>query len=179
MGTPGKPFEMSFDPEAGTLMEEFVDSCEVRMHGLRGTNLDALWVRTHEQAMKISMIVSASMDPAGLVIRKPAVEWACAFAEFWTGHLISLIGANVMTTDFERARTAVLKALSDSVGPLTARELGQKCSSFGKLEEEVKNQVISSLIGEMRLVAIDKKGRAGPSTKAYALPSQIESIPAA
>ncbi len=179
LGTPAKPFEMSFEADAGALMEEFVNSCEDRMHGLRDTNLDALWVRTHEHAMKISMIVSASIDPSSLLIRNPAVEWACAFAEFWTGHLLSLIGANVMTTDFERARMAVLKALADSVVPLTLRELGQKCSSFSKLDAEVKNQVISGLISEKRVVPIEKKGRAGPSTMAYTLPSQIESMPAA
>jgi len=177
-GTPGKPFEMSFDEGAGDLMEEFVNSCEERMHGLRGTQLDALWVRTHEHAMKISMIVAASLDPSSLVVSKPAVEWACAFAEFWTNHLISLIGSKVVVTDFERARMGVLKALSDSVTPLTSRELGQKCTAFSKLEEGAKNEVILSLIGEKRLEVIEKKGRAGPSTKVYILTGPIESMSA-
>lgn len=145
-----------FSELAQDKLEKFSKTCnENRLAEIRkGGNLDAIWARTREHAIKLALVAHPYYADTP-IIESVTIEWACEMAMYLSHVAIKAISENVADSEYGQNRNKVFNVIkkwfSRHNQPIKAYELNNRIKYLPPRERDeilrdlVQNQDISAI----------------------------------
>ena len=159
---PPVPILVPFSDGAQTLIGEFEDRIIDRQNKAKNSVVEALYNRTLEQSMRVSLIVAVSL---GLdEISEDAMRWAIDYVDFYAQRAI----AGMMREINEGSNDALRKKAGDAImrageGGLSMSDLLKQVPALGNLNKQQRDGLLAVIIEDFPIdrsvVKPDGRGR--------------------
>lgn len=142
------PILLRFSSEAKRAIRAFERDIIERTNEADRDGLDALYGRTVEKAMRLSMAVSLAEDPSTRTISASHIQYAIEYAAACDMALVEAVRWNVADSDFGRTKNRCLEIIrAAGAKGVTPRELARRCSAFNALKPREQSEVLDALSG--------------------------------
>ena len=135
-----------------------------------GTGLEAMYNRSREIAMRLSLIIARSMGQDE--IGPDAMQWSIDYVNYYAKQTIEMFRSNMSEGPFEAACKAVyVKIERAGLGGLTERDLSRSVSAFANMDRRKRADVLDALQTDRGIECRDQnKGVRGRPKFAYFAP---------
>lgn len=159
---PPEPVLVEFSAGADAVFRAFEEELVESIKRENGSDLAAMYNRSREIAMRLSLIISRSIGED--TITREAAEWAIDYVRFYSGRTIRMFRENMADGPFEAACKAVYAKIEESgLKGITAAELSDKVRVFANLDKRRRQDVLDVLAEdkgiECRNINEGKRGR--------------------
>jgi hypothetical protein len=143
---PPEPIGMAFSPEATRLWSSLEADIHNRMGAAERWGVEALFGRTREKAMRMSMLVCLADGAQNRIINSSHAQYASDYVLAMDAALAESAKSHVSDSDFARIKHACLDRLR-AAGPkgLTPRELEKKLAAFDALKPREQQDILAAL----------------------------------
>lgn len=103
---------MRFEDGCMDMLNDFAEQLNTEKQRLVAERLDSLLVRTHEKAMRLSMVAAKALDPGSLVIPREALAWALNYVHHYDQALVLAVRKNRVSgplDEYMRKMTDIIK----------------------------------------------------------------------
>lgn len=126
---PPHPLEVAFTQEAEDLLREYEQRLVNAIKKETGTGLEAMYNRSREIAMRLSLIIARSMGQDE--ISADAMQWSIDYVNHYAIQTIEMFRSNMSEGPFEAACKAVYARIEKAgLTGLTERELARSVSAL-------------------------------------------------
>ena len=159
---PPDPVVVPFSQEAWSMLRVFEEELVAKIKSETSSGLAAMYNRSREMAMRLSLIVARSMGQDK--IGTDAMGWAIDYIRFYSGRTVQMFKANMSDGPFEAACKAVYaKIEAAGLKGITAAELSDTVRVFANLDKRRRQDVFDVLAEdrgiECRNLNEGKRGR--------------------
>jgi hypothetical protein len=173
------PLNVPMSPEAAAIMEQCRQDMEVETERADARGTDALYVRVHENALKLALIRACAVDPvrgeggrlevdtSSMMIDAETARWACALS-LATTRVMEAGAVNQMAdSDYERQQKRVLAFIRGRQDRgATNRDIGR--DPCGRMPPKRREELMQSLIENGEVFYVNtREGRPGRPRHAY------------
>ena len=141
---PPHPIEVVFTPEAKKLLREYEERLVDAIRAEEGTGLEAMYNRSREIAMRLSLIITRSMgqDQIGL----DAMQWSIDYVEHYATQTIRMFRSNMADGPFDAACKAVFaKIEAAGARGITERDIARGVAAFANMDRRKRDDVLDIL----------------------------------
>ena len=142
---PSNPIEVPFTQEAEKLLREYEERLVEAIRKETGSGLEAMYNRSREIAMRLSLIIARSMgqDSIGL----DAMQWSIDYVEHYAAETIAMFRSNMSEGPFDAACKAVFVKI-DEAGQegITESQLARGVSAFANMDRRKRADVLDVLV---------------------------------
>jgi len=141
---PPHPIEVAFTKEAEDLLRKYEERLVAAIKKETGTGLEAMYNRSREIAMRLSLIIARSMGQDE--ISADAMQWSIEYVDYYALQTIEMFRANMAEGPFEAACKAVYARIEKAglIG-LTERELSRSVSAFANMDRRKRADILDAL----------------------------------
>jgi len=167
---PPHPIEVPFTQEAEKLLRDYEERLVDAIKKETGTGLEAMYNRSREIAMRLSLIIARSMGQDE--IGPDAMQWSIDYVNYYAKQTIEMFRSNMSEGPFEAACKAVyVKIERAGLGGLTERDLSRSVSAFANMDRRKRADVLDALQTDRGIECRDQnKGVRGRPKFAYFAP---------
>jgi len=167
---PPHPIEVVFMPEAKKLLRGYEERLVDAIKKETGTGLEAMYNRSREIAMRLSLIVSRSMGQDE--ISADAMIWSIDYVDFYANQTIEMFRSHMANGPFEAACKAVYSRIEKAgLGGLTERAISRSVSAFANMDRRKRADVLDALQTDRGIECRDQnQGARGRPRFAYFAP---------
>jgi len=141
---PPNPIEVPFTQEAETLLREYEERLVAAIKKETGTGLEAMYNRSREIAMRLSLIVARSMGQDD--IGADAMAWSIDYVEHYAAQTIGMFRSNMANGPFEAACKAVFaKIEAAGARGITERDITRGVAAFANMDRRKRDDVMEIL----------------------------------
>ena len=141
---PPHPIEVPFTPEAETILRDYEERLVDAIKKESGTGLEAMYNRSREIAMRLSLIIARSMghDEIG----PDAVTWAIEYVDHYANQTIEMFRLNMAEGPFQACCKEVFAKIEKAgLEGITERDISRSVSKFANLEPKRRKDVMDAL----------------------------------
>jgi hypothetical protein len=141
---PPHPIEVVFTPKAKKLLREYEERLVDAIRAEEGTGLEAMYNRSREIAMRLSLIITRSMgqDQIGL----DAMKWSIDYVEHYATQTIRMFRSNMADGPFDAACKAVFaKIEAAGARGITERDIARGVAAFANMDRRKRDDVLEIL----------------------------------
>jgi len=141
---PPHPIEVVFTPKAKKLLREYEERLVDAIRAEEGTGLEAMYNRSREIAMRLSLIITRSMgqDQIGL----DAMQWSIDYVEHYATQTIRMFRSNMADGPFDAACKAVFaKIEAAGARGITERDIARGVAAFANMDRRKRDDVLEIL----------------------------------
>jgi len=141
---PPHPIEVPFTPEAETILREYEAKLVDGIKRESGSGLEAMYNRSREIAMRLSLIIARSMghDEIG----PDAVTWAIEYVDHYANQTIEMFRLNMAEGPFQACCKEVFAKIEKAgLEGITERDISRSVSKFANLEPKRRKDVFDAL----------------------------------
>jgi hypothetical protein len=159
---PPDPIVVPFSPEAWSVLRVFEEELVSKIKSESGSGLAAMYNRSREIVMRLSLIVARSMGQSEISLE--AMNWSIDYVRFYAGRTIAMFKANMSDGPFEAACKSVYAKIEEAgLKGITAAELSDAVRVFANLDKRRRQDVLDVLAEdkgiECRNLNEGKRGR--------------------
>jgi hypothetical protein len=144
---PPHPIEVPFTQEAENLLRQYEERLVTAIKKETGTGLEAMYNRSREIAMRLSLIVARSLGQDE--ISRDAMEWSIDYVNHYAKQTIEMFRSNMSEGPFEATCKAVYAKIEKSgLAGLTERDLSRSVSTFANLDRRKRADVLDALMND-------------------------------
>ena len=144
---PPHPIEVAFTPEAKKLLREYEERLVDAIKKETGTGLEAMYNRSREIAMRLSLIVARSMGQEE--IGPDAMQWSIDYVDYYAKQTIEMFRANMAEGPFQATCKAVFEKIERAgLAGLTESQITRKVGSFANLDRRKRADVLDALAND-------------------------------
>jgi len=167
---PPHPIEVFFSPEAKALLHSYEERLVDAIRKETGTGLEAMYNRSREIAMRLSLIVSRSMGQDE--ITADAMNWSIDYVDYYAKQTIEMFRSNMAEGPFDAACKAVYSHIERAgLGGLTEREISRSVAAFANMDRRKRSDVLDALANDRGIECRDQnQGARGRPRFAYFAP---------
>ena len=141
---PPHPLEVAFTQEAEDLLREYEQRLVNAIKKETGTGLEAMYNRSREIAMRLSLIIARSMGQDE--IGSDAMQWSIDYVDHYAIQTIEMFRSNMSEGPFEAACKAVYARIEKAgLTGLTERELARSVSAFANMDRRRRADILDAL----------------------------------
>ena len=141
---PPNPIEIPFTQEAETLLREYEERLVPAIKKETGTGLEAMYNRSREIAMRLSLIIARSMGQDE--IGADAMQWSIDYVEHYAAQTIGMFRSNMANGPFEAACKAVFaKIEAAGARGITERDITRGVAAFANMDRRKRDDVLEIL----------------------------------
>ena len=141
---PPHPIEVPFTQEAENLLREYEERLVSAIKKETGTGLEAMYNRSREIAMRLSIIVSRSMGQDE--ISADAMQWSIDYVNHYAKQTIEMFRSNMSEGPFEAACKAIYARIEEAgLGGITERDMSRSVSAFANMDRRKRADVLDAL----------------------------------
>jgi hypothetical protein len=169
---PPHPVEVPFTPEAKKLLREYEERLVDAIKKETGTGLEAMYNRSREIAMRLSLIIARSMDQDE--IGPDAMQWSINYVDHYAKQTIEMFRLNMAEGPFDAACKAVYAKIEKSgLGGITESQISRTVSAFANMEPRRRKEVFAALVEDRGIeYRQSNEGMRGKPRFAYFAPPQ-------
>jgi hypothetical protein len=169
---PPHPVEVPFTPEAKKLLRSYEERLVDAIKKETGTGLEAMYNRSREIAMRLSLIIARSMDQDE--IGPDAMEWSINYVDHYAKQTIEMFRSNMAEGPFDAACKAVYAKIEKSgLGGITESQISRTVSAFANMEPRRRKEVFAALVEDRGIeYRQSNEGMRGKPRFAYFAPPQ-------
>jgi len=169
---PPHPVEVPFTPEAKKLLRTYEEKLVDAIKKETGTGLEAMYNRSREIAMRLSLIISRSMDQDE--IGPDAMQWSINYVDHYAKQTIEMFRLNMAEGPFDAACKAVYAKIEKSgLGGITESQISRTVSAFANMEPRRRKEVFAALVEDRGIeYRQSNEGMRGKPRFAYFAPPQ-------
>ena len=169
---PPHPVEVPFTPEAKKLLRQYEERLVDAIKKETGTGLEAMYNRSREIAMRLSLIIARSMDQDE--IGPDAMEWSINYVDHYAKQTIEMFRSNMAEGPFDAACKAVYAKIEKSgLGGITESQISRTVSAFANMEPRRRKEVFAALVEDRGIeYRQSNEGMRGKPRFAYFAPPQ-------
>jgi hypothetical protein len=167
---PPHPIEVFFSPEAKALLHGYEERLVDAIRKETGTGLEAMYNRSREIAMRLSLIVSRSMGQDE--ITADAMNWSIDYVDYYAKQTIEMFRSNMAEGPFDAACKAVYSHIERAgLAGLTEREISRSVAAFANMDRRKRSDVLDALANDRGIECRDQnQGARGRPRFAYFAP---------
>jgi len=167
---PPHPIEVVFTPEAKNLLREYEERLVAAIKKETGTGLEAMYNRSREIAMRLSLIIARSMGQDE--ISADAMAWSIDYVNHYAKQTIEMFRSNMAEGPFDAACKAVYARIEKAgLAGLTERDLSRSVSAFANMDRRKRADVLDALQTDRGIECRDQnQGARGRPRFAYFAP---------
>ena len=136
--------EVAFTQAAENLLREYEQRLVNAIKKETGTGLEAMYNRSREIAMRLSLIIARSMGQDE--IGSDAMQWSIDYVDHYAIQTIEMFRSNMSEGPFEAACKAVYARIEKAgLTGLTERELARSVSSFANMDRRRRADILDAL----------------------------------
>ena len=167
---PPHPIEVVFTLEAKKLLREYEERLVTAIKKETGTGLEAMYNRSREIAMRLSLIVARSMGQDE--IGADAMAWSIQYVNYYAKQTIEMFRSNMAEGPFDAACKAVYARIEKAgLAGLTERDLSRSVSAFANMDRRKRADVLDALQTDRGIECRDQnQGARGRPRFAYFAP---------
>jgi len=141
---PPHPIEMVFTPEAKKLLRRYEERLVDAIKKETGSGLEAMYNRSREIAMRLSLIIARSMGQESIGL--DAMQWSIDYVEHYATETIKMFKANMADGPFDAACKAVFAKIEGAgLGGITERDIARGVAAFNNMDQGKRGDVLESL----------------------------------
>jgi hypothetical protein len=165
---PPHPIEVPFTQEAETLLRDYEERLVAAIKKETGTGLEAMYNRSREIAMRLSLIIARSMGQDE--IGPDAMQGSIDYVEHYAAQTIGMFRSNMADGPFNAACKAVLaKIEAAGARGITERDIARGVAAFANMDPRKRDDVIEILQSDNDIESrIEETG--GRNRKAWFIP---------
>jgi len=169
---PPHPVEVPFTPEAKKLLRGYEERLVDAIKKETGTGLEAMYNRSREIAMRLSLIIARSMDQDE--IGPDAMQWSINYVDHYAKQTIEMFRLNMAEGPFDAACKAVFAKIEKSgLGGITESQISRTVSAFANMEPRRRKEVFAALVEDRGIeYRQSNEGMRGKPRFAYFAPPQ-------
>ena len=169
---PPTPVEVIFTPEAKKLLRTYEEKLVDAIKKETGTGLEAMYNRSREIAMRLSLIISRSMDQDE--IGPDAMQWSIDYVDHYAKQTIEMFRLNMAEGPFDAACKAVFAKIEKSgLAGITESQISRTVSAFANMEPRRRKEVFAALQEDRGIeFRQSNEGQKGRARFAYFAPPQ-------
>ncbi len=169
---PPHPVEVPFTPEAKKLLRGYEERLVDAIKKETGTGLEAMYNRSREIAMRLSLIIARSMDQEE--IGPDAMQWSINYVDHYAKQTIEMFRLNMAEGPFDAACKAVYAKIEKSgLGGITESQISRTVSAFANMEPRRRKEVFAALVEDRGIeYRQSNEGMRGKPRFAYFAPPQ-------
>jgi hypothetical protein len=169
---PPHPVEVPFTPEAKKLLRQYEEKLVDAIKKETGTGLEAMYNRSREIAMRLSLIIARSMDQEE--IGPDAMQWSINYVDHYAKQTIEMFRLNMAEGPFDAACKAVYAKIEKSgLGGITESQISRTVSAFANMEPRRRKEVFAALVEDRGIeYRQSNEGMRGKPRFAYFAPPQ-------
>jgi hypothetical protein len=160
------PITVRFEDEAQAEIARFRARCRDHKANNRGPmNLDVLWSRAVEHAMKVSLVLACGESYQTPIVSGMTAAWAVRLVEHLVSSLVNVIRDSVAGSDSERDLLLVQRIIREA-GP----EGINRSNLFNrtrKLSNRQREESLTQLLISERIIKTERKGARGAPSIVY------------
>jgi len=155
------PITMAIDDAAHRLFAAFGRDCDALADELESEGLAEMTARHCEIAMRLSLVVAASMPVP--TITADAAQWSIDYVRSHGARTMQQLRANMSDGPFHRLYKAVLRLVAEAPAPtgITTREIGRRCRPWNQATKKTQDDCLSALMRDGYIVARDRESASG------------------
>jgi hypothetical protein len=167
---PPHPIEVVFTQEAKKLLRDYEERLVAAIKKETGTGLEAMYNRSREIAMRLSLIIARSMGQDE--IGADAMQWSIDYVNYYAKQTIEMFRSNMAEGPFDAACKAVYARIEKAgLGGLTERDLSRSVSAFANMDRRKRADVLDALQTDRGIECRDQnQGARGRPRFAYFAP---------
>lgn len=159
---PPAPIDVPFSDGALDVLDKYEDKLIAAIQKENGSGLEAMFNRSREVAMRLSLIVARSLGANE--ITREAAQWAVDYVDFYSGRTVSMFRENMSDGSFEAACKAVYAKINASgLRGISEREIARSVGAFRNMPRKARNDVLEAVASDYGVAARNanegKKGR--------------------
>jgi hypothetical protein len=169
---PPHPVEVPFTPEAKKLLRSYEERLVDAIKKETGTGLEAMYNRSREISMRLSLIIARSMDQEE--IGPDAMQWSINYVDHYAKQTIEMFRLNMAEGPFDAACKAVYAKIEKSgLGGITESQISRTVSAFANMEPRRRKEVFAALVEDRGIeYRQSNEGMRGKPRFAYFAPPQ-------
>jgi len=168
---PPDPVTVPFSKAAMTLLRGYEEELVRAIKAENESGLEAMYNRSREIAMRISLIVARSigMDEIGV----EPMQWAIDYVRFYNQRAIAMFRDNMAESSHQAICKAVIARIKKAgLRGMTEAELGNRISAFDALTLRDRGQVMEKLVADHGIQCRQtNKGQRGRPRMAWFIPA--------
>jgi hypothetical protein len=167
---PSNPLEVPFTPEAEELLFQYEARLVSAMEKEKGSGWEAMYNRSREIAMRLSLIIARSMGQESIGL--DAMQWSIDYVEHYATETIKLFKSHISDGPFHAVCKAVYAKI-DEAGQegITESQLALSISSFANIDRRRRTDVFEALANDMGIECHDlNEGKRGRPKMAWLVP---------
>lgn len=171
---PAEATLVPFHPDCYRMFDEAWAYISKEKETLRPMRLDGLWVRAIEIAMRISLIVSISMNRRNLEVKPSDFAWAWDYVRFYTAELVENAKDRLGATPVSKVAEHMAEVIDQRERKgMTVRDMAKTSREFRTMSSRDKEEVLRQLVVSHNVEEVEIRGeKGGRPTKRY-LPKDI------
>jgi hypothetical protein len=165
-GVEATPIVLQFSESAWDYITQFEQKVIKRREDASADDVEEMYNRLVEQAMRIALIVSISLGEREIGFE--AARWACQYVEYLSNQTIGAVFNHVAASEFEATCKQVYRVIeqSGSAG-MTLRELNKKSRMFRSVDLQRQSTVMNFLFEVMGVVKTERQSVRGRAFVVY------------
>jgi hypothetical protein len=167
---PPAPIEVVFTTEAKKLLRGYEERLVAAIKKETGTGLEAMYNRSREISMRLSLIIARSMGQDE--IGADAMQWSIDYVNYYAKQTIEMFRSNMANGPFDAACKAVYARIEKAgLAGLTERDLSRSVSAFANMDRRKRADVLDALQTDRGIECRDQnQGARGRPRFAYFAP---------
>ena len=167
---PPHPIEVPFTVEAEKLLRQYEERLVRAMKEESGSGWEAMYNRSREIAMRLSLIIARSMGQDE--ISADAMAWSIEYVNYYAKQTIEMFRSNMAEGPFDAACKAVYARIEKAgLAGLTERDLSRSVSAFANMDRRKRADVLDALQTDRGIECRDQnQGARGRPRFAYFAP---------
>ena len=136
-----------------------------------GTGLEAMYNRSREIAMRLSLIIARSMGQESIGL--DAMQWSIDYVEHYATETIKMFKANMADGPFDAACKAVFAKIETAgLGGITESQITRSVGAFANMDRRKRGDVLDALANDRGIECRNlNEGKRGRPTMAWFSPS--------
>ena len=142
---PSNPIEVPFTQEAEKLLREYEERLVEAIRKETGSGLEAMYNRSREIAMRLSLIIARSMGQDSIGV--DAMQWSIDYVEHYAAETIAMFRSNMSEGPFDAACKAVFVKIDEAGSEgITESQLARGVSAFANMDRRKRADVLDVLV---------------------------------
>jgi hypothetical protein len=168
---PSNPFEVPFTPEAEKLLRQYEERLVDAIRKETGSGLEAMYNRSREIAMRLSLIIARSMGQESIGL--DAMQWSIDYVEFYATETIAMFRSNMADGPFDACCKAVFTKIEGAgLGGITESQITRGVGAFANMDRRKRGDVLDALANDRGIECRNlNEGKRGRPTMAWFAPS--------
>jgi hypothetical protein len=168
---PPSPMEVAFTPEAKAILRRYEERLVDAIKAEAGTGLEAMYNRSREIAMRLSLIIARSMGQESIGL--DAMQWSIDYVEHYATETIKMFKANMADGPFDACCKAVFTKIETAgLAGITESQITRSVGAFANMDRRKRGDVLDALANDRGIECRNlNEGKRGRPTMAWFAPS--------